>query len=331
MQTTLWLVLLGLFMAGYLALEGADFGAAMLLPVFGRKNQSGRDATVRAIAPLFLGNEVWLVAAVGVTEGAFAKLDGVLISSLYPAFVVILLAWLTRDAGLWFRSHGNETWRWRWDCTTAIASAVLAGMWGITLANLALGNITTLTPQLQTTTIFGPTPILCGLLLAAFCALHGSTFLSQRLPNEQAATIRNVTRTLPLPVVATVVLTGTSVALSRPSSQHWPLWTLGAILLIATMSTRLSRRTTTSQTEPGRIWFTFSARRVALSLTSLALAASAPLVALAGFPYRLSTADPATLGALTPIVLAVAPILVACQVALWWLSRTGVNRSWSYF
>jgi cytochrome bd-type quinol oxidase subunit 2 len=240
MQTTLWQALLGLFIAGYLALEGADFGAAMLLPVFGRRNQHGRDATVRAIAPLFLGNEVWLVAAIGVTEGAFPKLAGTLLSSLYPVFVLILVAWLTRDAGLWFRSRGNARWRWRWDCATALASAALPVGWGVVLANLALG---------VPTHIFGLIPILSGLLLAGFCALHGTLFLSRRLPTRPAIKIRDITRVLSLPVAAAVALTGLSVAISHPSGQHWPLWLLGAILFTAAISARPSSpRPTADQT-----------------------------------------------------------------------------------
>jgi hypothetical protein len=56
-----------------------------------------------------------------------------------------------------------------------------------------------------------------------------------------------------------------------------------------------------------------------------------PLTALAGLPY-LPTANSATLAALTPLVIAMLPIIVACQVGLWWLCRGPVeSRSWSYF
>jgi cytochrome bd-type quinol oxidase subunit 2 len=456
MQTTFWLVVLGLFMAGYLALEGADFGVGMLLPLFGRGDQQGRDVLVRAIAPLFLGNEVWLVAAIGVLEGVFPRLDSALLPGLYPVLVPILIAWLIRDAGLWFRSHGTATWRWRWDCATALASALLAGGWGIILADLALADTSLV--RTGTTGVFGLVPVLCGILLAGFCVLHGAMFLSRRLSGHPAATVRRAARTLAPLVAAAVLLAGAAVIMTTPPGHHWPLWLLGSLLLAATVSVLFATRSqpaihpappvgqknpnsTAHRAEPGRaapaapqlnprpspdhshpasdsalgragspsaasppdrrstVGYVdseaaiarpdpdsavegFAARppevtggrpaarstigrfigrragaspgpqsrapgatgrlrhlsTVALLLTSLALAAAVPLAVLPGFPYLptgLSVAaasGSATLGELTPLLLAVSPVMIACQVALWWLARGPVEaRSWSYF
>jgi cytochrome d ubiquinol oxidase subunit II len=315
MQTTFWPILLGVFLAGYLALEGADFGAAMLLPVFGRHDQHSRDGVIRAIAPLFLGNEVWLVAAIGVVQGAFPGLDGTVLSRLYPVFVVLLVAWLTRDAGLWFRSHGGVEWRWRWDCTIAVASVLLAAGWGVVLANLALGTVTAANPALTglapSDQGFGLVPMLCGLLLAGFCALRGSLFLNRRLSEPAAERANLIARRLSLPVAGLTIITGAVLAFTDPPGRHWPLWLLGSLLVMAALATR--------------------SRPAGLPLTALAIAASVPLTALAGLPY-LPTANAATLAALTPLVIAVLPIIVACQVGLWWLCRGPVeSRSWSYF
>ena len=60
--------LLGLFGIGYFVLGGADIGVGMLLPFLGRD----RRLTIAAIAPFFLGNEVWLVATAGLLTAAFA-------------------------------------------------------------------------------------------------------------------------------------------------------------------------------------------------------------------------------------------------------------------
>ena len=101
------------------------------------------------------------------------------------------------------------------------------------------------------------------------------------------------------------------LALTNPPGRHWPLWLLGSLLVVAALSTR--------------------SRAAGLPLTSLATAASVPLTALAGLPY-LPTGNPATLAALTPLVVAALPIIAACQVGLWWLCRGPVDsRSWSYF
>lgn len=312
MQTTVWLILLGFFLAGYLVLEGADFGAGMLLFVFGRRDQHGRDNVIRAIAPVFLGNEVWLVAALGIVEGAFPRLDGPLLSQLYPAFGLILVSWLARDSGIWFRRHGGADWRWRWDCGIAVASGLLPFGWGVVLGNLALGA--------GSTPVFGVGPVLCGVLLAGFCVLHGTLFLRSRLAGSAAERVRRVGVALSVPVIGAAVLTAVVFGLTGVPGQLWPLWVLGAIVLVAALSVRVT------------------AGPVASSLTSLALAGAVPLVSLPGFPYLpmgSTVADGSavsTLGVLTPLLIAVSPVMIACQVALWWLSRGKVElRAGTYF
>lgn len=62
---TLWLAVLGTLTAGYFSLAGFDYGTGLLLP-FRR-----RDVALQRMNPFFLGNEVWLVAAIGVLFAAF--------------------------------------------------------------------------------------------------------------------------------------------------------------------------------------------------------------------------------------------------------------------
>jgi cytochrome bd-type quinol oxidase subunit 2 len=152
---------------------------------------------------------------------------------------------------------------------------------------------------------------LCGLLLVGFCALHGSLFLGRRLSGPAAERTRLAARRLTLPIAGLTTITGLAIALADPPGRHWPLWLLGSLVFVAALSAR--------------------ARPAALPLTSLAIAASVSLAALAGFPY-LPTGNSATLAALTPFVIAALPIMIACQVGLWWLCRgPGESRSWSYF
>jgi cytochrome bd-type quinol oxidase subunit 2 len=292
MLTTFWLTLLGFFLAGYIVLEGADFGAGMVLAAFGRRDQDGRDAVVRMIAPLFLGNEVWLVVAVGIAEGVFPRLDSALLSGLYPVFGLILVAWLVRDAGLWFRGHGGAAWRWRWDLGIAVASGVLAFGWGVVLGDLAVGVPGGGGP------VFGLGSVLCGVLLAGFCVLHGSVFLAWR---RNLPMVRRVAVTVSLPLVGVVVLAAVGLALS--GAQAWPLWVLGVAVLGAVVAVRVSDGP----------WV--------LALTSAVLLAAVPVMALPSFPALPTGSSTGTLDVLTPMVIAVAPLLIGSQVALWWLSR----------
>lgn len=211
-----WLVLLGLFAAGYFVLEGADFGAGMVLAVLGRDDRSGRDDVVRAIAPRFLGNEVWMVATIGVVDGAFPKVGEFLLGRGYPALIAILLGWLVRDAGLWFRRRGDAAWRW--DLAIGVASVVLAGGWGV-----LWGRVLGLGVALQ---------VVFGLALVGLCAVHGLAFLG-RLPRGRAATFAATS----LVLAAAPLLLGwaafPAVTVSAPTLGALTPFVIGALPVLA--------------------------------------------------------------------------------------------------
>ncbi|MFD1051906.1 cytochrome d ubiquinol oxidase subunit II, partial [Kibdelosporangium lantanae] len=65
-----WFLIIAFFWLGYLFLEGFDFGVGILLPVLGR-DDTDRRVMVNTIGPVWDGNEVWLIVAVGATFAAF--------------------------------------------------------------------------------------------------------------------------------------------------------------------------------------------------------------------------------------------------------------------
>ena len=222
----------------------------------------------------------------------FRRLDSALLSGLYPVFGLILVAWLVRDAGLWFRGRGGAAWRWRWDLGIAVASGLLAFGWGVVLGDLAVG-----VPG-GGGLVFGLGPVLCGVLSAGFCVLHGSVFLARR---RNLPVVRRVAVTVSLPLVGVVVLAAVGLALT--GAQAWPLWVLGVAVLGAVVAVRVSDGP----------WV--------LALTSAVLLAAVPIMALPSFPDLPTGSSTGTLDVLTPMVIAVAPLLIGSQVALWWLSR----------
>ena len=123
----IWFAVFAVLLAGYFALEGFDLGVGLLLPVLGRTGED-RDRMVAAVAPFVLANEVWLVAVAGALVGAYPLLEGEVLFGLYPLVVGMLLAWVVRDAGLWFRRRiDGPAWRRFWDLmiTARLAGAVV--------------------------------------------------------------------------------------------------------------------------------------------------------------------------------------------------------------
>ncbi|MGK5557988.1 cytochrome d ubiquinol oxidase subunit II, partial [Actinomadura kijaniata] len=175
-------VVLAVFVAGYLVLAGADIGVGMLLPVLGRDARERR-LVIAGIAPFFLGNEVWLVSAVGVVAGAFPGLEHRLLEGLFPVVAGLVLAWVVRDMGLWLRGR-VEAAAWRAGCD----GAIVVGSWGLALAWASvLGTLLVAAAGEPVSGMNAGT--VAGLPLAGLFALHGAGFARWRLsgaPLERA-------------------------------------------------------------------------------------------------------------------------------------------------
>ncbi|MCD2196971.1 cytochrome d ubiquinol oxidase subunit II [Actinomycetospora endophytica] len=139
----LWFALVVLCWVLFAVLEGFDFGVGMLAGIVGR-DEHERGAAVRTVGPVWDGNEVWLVAAIGVTFAAFPDWYAALLSGLYLPLVIVLLALAARGVALEFRGKVDTArWRHRCDVALGVSSLVCAAGFGAALGvattGLALG------------------------------------------------------------------------------------------------------------------------------------------------------------------------------------------------
>ncbi|MFB9902580.1 cytochrome d ubiquinol oxidase subunit II [Allokutzneria oryzae] len=195
--------LLAFFAIGYFVLGGADIGVGMLLPFLGR-DRAERRLVITGIAPVFLGNEVWLVATAGVLVGAFPDLEGELLTGLFPAIVGLLLGWVVRDAGLWLRHHiERPVWQGLCDTAIALGSWAVALAWGWALSCLLSGTTDHVVTE--------PGALLIGLAITLLFGVHGLAFAALRL----SGTLRERALRLsgPSGELRTFALTGAVMAL----------------------------------------------------------------------------------------------------------------------
>ncbi|MBM0232875.1 cytochrome d ubiquinol oxidase subunit II [Micromonospora sp. STR1_7] len=320
-----WYALLGLFFGGYLVLAGYDYGVGLLLARGG--GPAGRRAALTALGPFFLGNEVWLVAAVGVLFGAFPVLEGELLSGCYPAVVGALVGVILVTVGVQLRSRPvDERIRARWDRVVVVGSVLAALGWGVLLAALLQG-----VPRQADGHVVGvshlvtPFTAAAGLAMVALVAVHGAAFLALRLPAADSAVVGRTHRRL-VPVALSAVALATVVGLLssrvRDSVQRPAVAVLLPVLLVAAL---LAARAALARQRPG--W--------ALAATGVALALPVALVGAALWPYVLvSTTDPGasltvadaaasapTLRLLGWVALPLLPALLGFQAMCWWVFR----------
>ncbi|MFC0507967.1 cytochrome d ubiquinol oxidase subunit II [Micromonospora costi] len=320
-----WYALLGLFFASYLVLAGYDYGVGLSLA--GNADPGRRRAALNAVGPFFLGNEVWLVAAVGILFGAFPVLEGELLSGFYPIVLGALAGVILVTAGVQLRSRpAHERVRARWDRVVVVGSTLAALGWGALLAGLlqgvprhADGHIAGLTHLL--------TPFVAAAALAtvALVAVHGATFLTLRLPAADAAGAGRLARRL-VPVAIAAVGAATVVGLLsarvRETAQRPAL---GVLLPVALVAALLVARVALARRRPG----------VAFAATGAALALPVVLVGATLWPYALvstvdsgaslTVADAAasgpTLRLLGWLALPLVPALLGFQLMCWWVFR----------
>ena len=134
-----WFVVIGVLWAGYLVLEGFDFGVGMLLRLIGR-DDAERKAVIGTIEPVWDGNEVWLIVAGGATFAAFPNWYATLFSGYYIVFFLILIALIFRGVAIEYRAKRPEQrWRSVWETAIVLGSVVPAFLWGLTFANIIHG------------------------------------------------------------------------------------------------------------------------------------------------------------------------------------------------
>jgi cytochrome d ubiquinol oxidase subunit II len=136
---TLWFGAVAVLWTGFLLLEGFDFGVAALLPVLGRRT-TDRHLMLRSIGPLWDGNEVWLITAVGAVFAAFPAWYGTWLSTLYLPFVLLLVGLIVRAVAFeWRHSHHTEQWDGAWTRVITVGSLIAALSVGAALGATTLG------------------------------------------------------------------------------------------------------------------------------------------------------------------------------------------------
>ena len=186
MLTSLWFLLIAVLWVGFFALEGFDFGVGMLHAWIGRDTEE-RNTVLSTIAPVWDGNEVWLVVAVAGTFAAFPGWYATLYSSTYLLSFIIIAAIIARGVAIVFVEQ-RRTGRWQRSCRWAVTlgSLVAPFVIGLILGNLLNGlpinahhNYTGSFWDLFT--VYG---VWTGVTFVLLCLLHGATFIGLRTTGE---------------------------------------------------------------------------------------------------------------------------------------------------
>jgi len=133
----IWAALLGFAVFAYVVLDGFDLGTGILF-LFERDRQD-RDVMVNTIAPVWDGNETWLVLGGGALFAVFPLAYSVILPALYPVLIGMLLALILRGVAFEFRAHATHYGRAAWDIAFCGGSIVAAFCQGLMLGGIMQG------------------------------------------------------------------------------------------------------------------------------------------------------------------------------------------------
>jgi cytochrome bd ubiquinol oxidase subunit II len=184
----IWFILWGVLWAVYFMLDGFDFGAGVLLKVLG-KNENEKRTIIRAIGPVWNGNEVWLITAGGATFAAFPTTYALMFSYLYTALLLILFSLIFRGVAMEFRGLGStENWKNNWDRTLIVSSFLPSLLFGVAFGNIFQGLPMDANGYHGTLlTLLNPYGLLTGLFFVLLFLVHGSLWVSLKTEGDLAA------------------------------------------------------------------------------------------------------------------------------------------------
>ncbi len=132
----IWAALIAFAVLAYVVLDGFDLGVGILFPFF--PEQRDRNVMTNSIAPVWDGNETWLVLGGGGLMAVFPLAYATVLPALYIPIILMVLGLIFRGVAFEFRFR-TQRWRGVWDWGFALGSMTAALMQGIALGALVQG------------------------------------------------------------------------------------------------------------------------------------------------------------------------------------------------
>jgi cytochrome d ubiquinol oxidase subunit II len=215
-----WTSLLAVSILLYVLLDGVDLGVGMLFGL--TNNQVRRGAMLSAVAPIWDGNETWLVVTAVILWGAFPVVYATLLSVFYLPLIVMLLGLILRGVAFEFR-YKTQRLRWIWDLSFAGGSLIATFIQGMTVGTLVEGLQFT-NGEYSGGEVGWLTPFaaLCGIGLCLGYALLGACWLVKKCDAEIRDKAHRQIRILAVAVlVFLVVVFGYALAEHLPILHRW--------------------------------------------------------------------------------------------------------------
>lgn len=212
----IWAIIIGFGLMMYVIMDGFDLGIGILLPFV--HDPLERDAMINTVAPVWDGNETWLVLGAAALMAAFPLAYSIILSALYLPLVLMLGGLIWRGVAFEFRFKADEAHRSFWDKAFASGSYTATFSQGVALGAFVTGfevnnggysggGLDWLTPFCAFT----------GFGLVAAYALLGSTWLVMKTEGALQHRMKDLARPITLIVLVAIATVSIWTPLSHPA------------------------------------------------------------------------------------------------------------------
>jgi len=179
----LWSVIIAFGLMMYVIMDGFDLGIGILFPFV--KDPGDRDTMVNTVAPVWDGNETWLVLGGASLLAAFPLAYSVLLSALYVPLVLMLIGLIWRGVAFEFRFKADQSHRPFWDKAFAWGSYIATVSQGVSLGAFINGfRVTGASYQGGALDWLTPFSVFTSIGLLVAYALLGSTWLIMKTEGQ---------------------------------------------------------------------------------------------------------------------------------------------------
>jgi cytochrome bd ubiquinol oxidase subunit II len=199
-----WFFIIGFAVMMYVLLDGFVLGLGILTPFADDEHQ--RDHMMNTAAPIWDGNETWLVLGGAGLMATFPRAYAVVLSSLYLPILLMLIALILRGVAFEFRFKAHTS-RWVWGVAFNVGSLLTAFAQGVILGSLVEGI--PLHPGKYVHGAFAwfsPFAMMTGVAVVFGYALLGATWLVLKTEGRLQRIAFDLTRPLMLVVIGFMLI-----------------------------------------------------------------------------------------------------------------------------
>lgn len=179
----IWFAIIVFATLMYIVMDGFDLGIGLLFPF--NKDPGERDMMVNTVAPVWDGNETWLVLGGAGLYGAFPLAYSVIADALAIPLTAMLIGLIFRGVAFEFRFKATEAHRPFWDKSFVVGSVLATFSQGVAVGAIINGfPVTGREFSGSALDWLAPFPLFCGLGLVIAYALLGCTWLIMKTEHE---------------------------------------------------------------------------------------------------------------------------------------------------